>query len=93
MWDFTIITDSVICHNRPDIVLMRKPSNEIFMIDAGESRISQKTVEKLIKYVDLKIEVYGNPRKFLWFRLLLVNLALFLLICPAIWSHSIYHSV
>ena len=60
MWDFKIVTDSVICHDRPDIVLMHKISNEIFMDDVvipGESRISQKTVEKLTKYVDLKIEV------------------------------------
>ena len=60
MWDFTIVTDSVIHHDIPDIVLTRKTSNEIFMIDVaipGESRISQKTVEKLTKYVDLKIEV------------------------------------
>ena len=50
----------VFCHDRPDIVLMRKTSNEIFMIDVAiprESRISQKIVEKLTKYVDLKIEV------------------------------------
>ena len=31
-----------------------------------------------MKYLDCE-----NPRKFLWFQLLLVHLALFLLICPA----------
>ena len=41
-----------------------------------------------IKYLDC-----GNPRKFLWFQLLLVYLALFLLISPVIWSHSICHSI
>ena len=48
LWDFTIVTYSAFRHNRPDIVLMRRTSNEIlFMIDVaipGESRISQKTV-------------------------------------------------
>jgi len=40
--------------------LVRKTSNEVYLIDVaipGESRISQKTVEKHTKYVDLKIEV------------------------------------
>ena len=64
---------------------MHKTLNEIFMTDVaipGESRISQKTVEKLTNYVDLNIEVsrLWNPRKFLWFQLLLVHLALLLLI-------------
>jgi len=56
LWDFLIVTDSVICHDRPDIVLMHKTSNEIFMVDVAipeESCISQKIVEKLSKYVDL----------------------------------------
>ena len=60
LWDFTIISDSAIYHNRPDITLVRKPSNEVFLIDVaipGESRIAQKGIEKLTKYVDLKIEV------------------------------------
>ena len=60
LWDFTIVTDAVIHHNRPDITLVRKSSNEVFLIDVaipGESCISQKSVEKLTKYVDLKIEV------------------------------------
>jgi len=60
LWDFTIITDFVIYHNFPDITLVRKPSNEVFLIDVaipGESHIAQKSGEKLTKYVDLKIEV------------------------------------
>ena len=60
LWDFTIITDSVIYHNRPDITLVRKSSNEVFLIDMaipGESHIAQKGVEKLTKYVNFKIEV------------------------------------
>ena len=60
LWDFTTITDSVIYHNRPDITLVRKSSNEMFLINMaipGESRIAQKGVEKLTKYFDLKIEV------------------------------------
>jgi len=58
--DFTIVTDTAINHNRPDITLVRKTSNEVYLIDVtipGESRISQKTVEKRTKNVDLKIEV------------------------------------
>jgi len=54
LWDFTIVTDSVIRYDRPDIVLMHKTSNEIFMVDVaipGESCISQKTVVKLTKYI------------------------------------------
>ena len=50
LWDFTIVTDSVIHHDIPDIVLTRKTSNEIFMIDVaipGESRISQKNSQSM----------------------------------------------
>jgi len=60
LWDFTIATDATIRHNRPDITLVRKSSNEVFLVDVGipgESCIAQKGVEKLTKYVDLKIEV------------------------------------
>ena len=60
MWDFTIVTDAAIRHNRPDITLVRKSSNEVFLIDVaipGEPHIAQKGIEKLTKYVDLKIEV------------------------------------
>jgi len=60
LWDFTIVTDATIRHNRPDITPVRKSSNEVFLIDVaipGESRIAQKGVEKLTKYVDLKIKV------------------------------------
>ena len=97
LWDFKIVTDSVICHDRPDIVLMHKTSNEIFMVDVaipGESCISQKTVVKLTKYVDLKIEVsrLWKTKNILRSRLLLVHSTLSLLIYPAIWSHSICHS-
>jgi len=37
LWDFTIVNNSAIRHNRPDIVLMRKTSNDhkIFMIDVA----------------------------------------------------------
>jgi len=58
LWDFTIITDSAaIYHHRADISLVRKSSNEVFLIDvaiSGKPRITQKGIEKLSKYVDLK---------------------------------------
>ena len=52
LWDFTIVTDAAVRHNCPDITLVRKSSNEVFLIDVaipGESRIAQKGVEKLTK--------------------------------------------
>ena len=47
-------------HNRPEITMVLKQTNEVKLIDIaipGDSRLSQKVVEKQTKYVDLKIEV------------------------------------
>ena len=71
LWDFTIVTDSAISHDCPDITLVRESSNEVFLFDVaipGESRIAaQKGVKKLTKYVDHKIKVtkLWKARRFL----------------------------
>ena len=60
LWDFSIISDVSLQHNRPDITFVLKKSNEVFLIDIavpGDSRLSHKCAEKHSKYVDLKIEV------------------------------------
>ena len=60
LWDFTIITDTPLQHNRPDITFVLKKKNEVYLINIaipGDSRLSCKAVEKHTKYVDLKIEV------------------------------------
>jgi len=31
LWDFTIVTNAAIHHNRPDVTLVRKSSNEVFL--------------------------------------------------------------
>ena len=59
-WDFTIITDACIHHNRPDITFVDKRSDLLYLIDVaipGDSRLSSKAVEKLTKYAELKIEI------------------------------------
>ena len=60
MWDFTIVADSPIAHNRPDITLIDKQSNTVKFIDIaipGDCRIKQKVIEKKEKYTDLCIRV------------------------------------
>ena len=60
LWDFSIVTDTSLQHNHPDITMVLKQTNEVYLIDIaipGDSRLSQKVVDKLTKYVDLKIEV------------------------------------
>ena len=51
MWDFTIVADSPIEHNHPDITLVEKASNAVKFIDIaipGDCRVRQKIVEKKI---------------------------------------------
>ena len=55
-------------NNHPDIIFVYKQSDSVFLIDVaipGDSRISSKTVEKLTKYVDLKVEItrMWRPKK------------------------------
>ena len=57
LWDFTIIADRPICHNRPNVVV-DKQNNKGYFIDViipGDARIKMKTTEKLDKYRDLQI--------------------------------------
>ena len=59
LWDYTIVTDRHLCHNRPDIVLSYLQQKKIYLIDIsipGDSRLVQKSVEKWTKYRDLQIE-------------------------------------
>ena len=59
LWDFTVITDSSLQHNHPDITMVLKQTNEVYLLDIsipGDSRLS---LEKQTKYVGLKIEVAG----------------------------------
>jgi len=60
MWDFTIVADSPIKHNRPDITLVEKASNTVKFIDVAipdDCRVRQKIIEKKDKYTDLCIKV------------------------------------
>ena len=60
LWDFTLVTDLLLPHNRPDITYVLKNTQEVFLIDIavpGDSRMAQKSVEKREKYVDLKIQI------------------------------------
>ena len=56
LWDFTIFTDKSLPHNRPDIItLVDKQQEHVYFIEVsvpGDSRISQKSVEKKVsKYM------------------------------------------
>ena len=79
-----IVTDTSLQHNCPEITMLLKETNEVYLIDIaipGESTLSQKAVEKQTKYLDLKIEItieYGSVKKFLLFLLSLVLWALYL---------------
>ena len=57
LWDFSIVTDTSLQHSRPDITMVLKQTNLIDIAIPGDSRLSQKVVEKQTKHVDLKIEV------------------------------------
>ena len=58
LWDFSIMVDRPIYHNRPDIVVVDKQTNKGYFIDVtipGDAHIRAKTTEKLEKYRDLQI--------------------------------------
>ena len=57
LWDFPIVTDTLLCHNHLDHYCYG--TNELYLVDIaipGDSRFSQKAVEKQMKYMDLKTE-------------------------------------
>jgi len=60
LWDFTLVAESPLPHNRPDITYVHKDKKEVYLIDIavpGDTRIAQKAIEKRDKYVDLKIQI------------------------------------
>lgn len=65
LWDFSIIADRLICHNRPDIVVVDKLCNKGYFIDfivLGDTHIRTKTIiEKLNKHHDLHRLLSLNP--------------------------------
>ena len=60
LWDFTIQTDKVLEHRRPDIVVIDKEKKGCIIIDlavSGDQNITAKEQEKITKYQDLRIKV------------------------------------
>jgi len=61
LWDYTIYIESSLSHNRPDITFCNKQKADSSMfIDVaipGDSRLSQKSVEKRDRYRDLSVVV------------------------------------
>ena len=60
LWDFNVQTDRVIEHRRPDIILIKKETNECFIIDVacpGDHNIGMKQFEKIDKYSQLQVEI------------------------------------
>ena len=55
-----MVTDASLLHNHPDITMVLKQTNEAYLIDIaipGDSRLTQKVVEKQANYMDLRIEI------------------------------------
>ena len=53
-------TDHVIQARRPDLILVQKETNKVSLIDVAipwDSRVEDKSREKMEKYQDLKIEI------------------------------------
>jgi len=53
------VTDTSLQHNHPDITILLKHTNEVHLMDIaipGDSRLSQKVIEKQTKYLELKNE-------------------------------------
>ena len=60
LWDFKIQTDNPIEANKPDIVVLNKETRDCYIIDVAcpfDTRIEEKTKEKLDKYHDLRREL------------------------------------
>ena len=60
LWDFTIQTDHVIEARRPDIVVLDKELDHVWVIDIavpGDGRVEEKEKEKREKYQDLAREI------------------------------------
>ena len=60
LWGFTIQTDQKMSHNRPDIAVIDKKTNECHIVDVTcpvDSRLCLKEHEKEEKYIDLAFEI------------------------------------
>ena len=60
LWDFSIQTDRVIEHRRPDIVIVDWEEKECRIIDVdipADQNIADKEWEKITKYSELKLEI------------------------------------
>ena len=60
LWDFSIQTDRVIEHRRPDIVIVDWEEKECIVIDVAipaDQNIADKEWEKISKYSELKLEI------------------------------------
>ena len=60
LWDYDVRTDHVIQARRSDLILVQKETNKVTLIDVAipwDSRVEEKSREKIEKYQDLKIEV------------------------------------
>lgn len=59
-WDRTIITDTSVTHNRPDIVLFDKLNSQVFLIDIAvpdSTNLLKTEEEKTRKYMELSYEI------------------------------------
>ena len=60
LWDFSVQTDRVIEHRRPDIVVVDKAVNKCYIIDVaipGDQNLVKKKCEKLNNYAELRLEI------------------------------------
>ena len=60
LWDYDVRTGHVIQARKPDLILVQKETNKVTLIDVAipwDSRVEEKSREKIEKYQDLKIEV------------------------------------
>lgn len=60
LWNFQVQTDHRLHHNKPDIIVVNKLSNEANIIDVAipsDYRIAQKRLEKIRNYADLSTEI------------------------------------
>ena len=60
LWNFSIQTDHTIAHNKPDIVIVNKRTNEATIIDVAipnDHNLARKRLDKLRAYTDLSVEI------------------------------------
>ena len=60
LWDYDVRTDHVIQARRPDLILINKEDQKVSLIDVAipwDTRVKEKSREKMEKYHDLKMEI------------------------------------